>query len=281
MINKKYTTTIEVTKSPHVVFDLIIDLSKWWVEEFTGDELTLNSVFELKLGDGHHSTNKVIGFVPAKQFTWITTESRRVADNFDWTGTKMIFELTANGDNTIVTFTYDGVILENDEDKLKEICDYCIKDLLYNYVESFTIAIEVSKSPQEIFTIITRDVSKWWGGKDLNGNHTKLNDEFVVHHPCAHYSKQKLIEVIPGKKLVWHVTESTLHWLEQDKQEWTNTKMIFEIHADKNSAVLNFTHKGLVPAKECYAACSQGWTMVMTDWLLHYITEGKVNERFL
>src|SRR4030095_6604455 len=146
----------------------------------------------------------------------------------------MIFELTPKGGNTEIIFTYDGVVLESEQKKLEEICDYCIKKLLYIYLESFTATIEVTKSPQEVFKIITSDVSKWWGGKDLSGSNTKLNDEFVVHHQGAHYSKQKLIELIPEKRVVWHVTEGTLYWLQVDKQEWTNTKMIFEISSTGN-----------------------------------------------
>jgi uncharacterized protein YndB with AHSA1/START domain len=281
MINTTYTTAIEVTKSPGETFNQIIDLKKWWVEEFVGEGLTLNSEFILKIGNEHFSKNKVLEFVPGRKFTWVATESKRVADDFDWTGTKMIFELTPKGDNTLVAFTYDGVVLDVEQDRLKDICDYCIRNLLYNHLESFTTTIEIAKSPQEVFKILTDEVSKWWGGKDLSGNSTKLNDEFIVHHKEAHFSKQKLTEVIPGKKLVWHVTEGTLYWLQNDKQEWTNTKMIFEISTRGDKTILHFTHFGLVPSKECYAACKQGWTMVITDWLFHYITEGKVNERFL
>jgi hypothetical protein len=145
---------------------------------------------------------------------------------------------------------------------------------------SYTATIEVAKSPKEVFKIITADVSKWWGGKDLKGSTRKLNDEFIINHLGAHYSKQKLIDVVPDKKVVWLVIESTLHWLKKDKQEWTNTKMIFEITSDRDNSILHFTHYGLVPAKECFAKCEQGWTMVIKDWLFHYITEGKINERF-
>ncbi len=281
MINTKYAVAVKVTKPADHVFRQIINLKNWWVEEFTGEEPKLNSEFVLKSGDGHFSKNKVIEFVPDKKFTWITIESKRVADNFDWTGTKMIFELASEDDNTIVTFTYDGIVPENQEEQLKEICNYCIRNLLYNYLESFTATIEVTKSPQEVFKIITSDVSKWWGGKDLTGSSTKLNDEFVVHHKGAHFSKQKLIEVIPENKNIWQVAEGTLHWLPYDQQEWKNTKMIFEISSKGNKTVLHFTHYGLVPAKECYAKCEQGWTMVIKDWLFHYITEGHVNERLL
>jgi len=281
MINKKYTTSIEVSKSQSVIFNDIIDLSKWWIEEFVGEKLKRNSEFILKVGDGHFSKNRVHEFIPGKKFVWITTESKRSADGFDWTGTKMIFELSPKREGTLITFTYDGVVLETEQEKLKEICDYCIKNLLYNYLESFRVTIEVMRSPQEVFRILTADVSKWWGGKDLSGSHTKLNDEFIVHHQGTHYSKQKLIEVSPDKKIVWLVTEGTLHWLKNDRQEWANTKMIFEISAANGKTILHFTHFGLVPSKECYSACNQGWTMVITDWLFHYITEGKVNERLL
>ena len=117
---------------------------------------------------------------------------------------------------------------------------------------SFTAIIEVIKSPQSVFNTITQDVAKWWGGKDLKGNSIKLNDEFIINHPGAHYSKQKLVEVIPGKKIVWLVTESTLYWLKKDQHEWANTKMIFEISIKGDKTVLHFTHEGLVPEKECY-----------------------------
>jgi len=141
--------------------------------------------------------------------------------------------------------------------------------------ESFATTIEVAKSPQEVFNHITHDVAKWWGGKDLEGSSKKLNDEFIIHHPGAHYSKQKLVEVLPGKKIVWLVTDSTLDWLKKDKHEWANTQMIFEITTKGDKTVLHFTHEGLVPEKECYEKCEQGWNMVIKDYLFHYITDGK------
>lgn len=276
----RYSVAIEVSKTSQDVFNLLIDLKKWWVEEFVGENLQLNSEFILKIGDKHFSKNKVMEFVEGKKFSWVTTESKRDTDRFDWTGTKMIFELTPKPRGTQISFTYDGVVFEDEQNKLKEICDYCIKDLLYNHLESFTATIEVSKSPQDIFKILTTDVSKWWGGKDLSGSHTQLNDEFIVHHRGVHYTKQKLIEVIPDKKVVWLVTEGTLHWLKNNKQEWTNTKMIFEIDVHNGKTILHFMHYGLVPSKECFETCEKGWSLVIKDWLFHYITEGKVNELF-
>ncbi len=140
---------------------------------------------------------------------------------------------------------------------------------------NFTATIKVLRSPGDVFKAITEDVAKWWGGPDLAGSSTHLNDEFIIHHPGAHYSKQKLVEVIPNKKIVWLVTESTLHWLQKDKHEWQNTKMIFEISAEDDKTILHFTHEGLVPAKECYPLCHQGWNTVIKDYLFHYIADGR------
>ena len=139
--------------------------------------------------------------------------------------------------------------------------------------KNYTATIEVAKSPQDVFNCI-KEVPKWWS-KDFEGGSTKLNDEFVICHPDRHYSKQKLIEVIPDKKVVWLVTDSKLNWIEKDKYEWTNTKMVFEITTKGDKTVLHFTHEGLVPEKECYAMCEQGWNMVIKEWLFNFITDGK------
>jgi len=143
--------------------------------------------------------------------------------------------------------------------------------------KNFTAIIEVTKSPQIVFRSITKDVSKWWGGKDLAGNSSKLNDEFIINHPGQHYSKQRLVEVIQNKKIVWLVTDSTLQWLQKDKHEWQNTKMIFEITQHGDLTTLHFTHEGLVPEKECYALCSEGWNTVIKEYLFNYIGEGKAH----
>ena len=140
--------------------------------------------------------------------------------------------------------------------------------------KSYTATIEVANSPEDVFNHI-KDVSKWWS-KDFEGSSTKLNDEFVICHPGSHYSKQKLIEVVANKKIVWLVTDSELDWLEKDKHEWTNTKMVFEITTEGNRTEIHFTHEGLAPEKECFARCEQGWNMVIKDRLFNFITVGKV-----
>jgi len=140
--------------------------------------------------------------------------------------------------------------------------------------QSYTTTVKLALSPRGVFMAIINDVSKWWS-KDFEGHSENLNDEFVICHPGRHYSKQKLVEVIPDKKVVWLVTESHLNWLEKNKDEWTNTKMVFEVTPKGDITVLKFTHEGLVRGLECYSRCAQGWDMVIKEWLFNFITGGK------
>ncbi len=139
--------------------------------------------------------------------------------------------------------------------------------------KSYTATIEVSKSLKEVFDRIS-EVPEWWS-KDFEGSSAKLNDEFIISHGDLHYSKQKLVEVVPGKKVVWLVTDSKLNWLERDKTEWTNTRMVFDLKTEGDFTVVDFMHEGLYPEQECYSRCSQGWDLVIKDRLFNYITNGK------
>ena len=138
---------------------------------------------------------------------------------------------------------------------------------------NFNATIEVEQSPAVVFQAI-KEVTKWWNKEDFEGHSAKLNDEFIISHPKQHYSKQRIIEFEPNAKIVWLVTNSDLFWLKNDKEEWTNTKMIFEIIPHGNKTELKFTHEGLTPSKECYELCEQGWNMIIKDWLFHFITTG-------
>lgn len=138
--------------------------------------------------------------------------------------------------------------------------------------QDYTASIAVNATPQEVFKKIN-SVTKWWT-EDLNGSSQQLNDEFTVRFGDVHVSKQKLVEVIPDKKVVWLVTGSKLNFIE-DESEWTGTKISFELSNDDGKTQIHFTHIGLVPEVECYIDCTRGWDHYIKGSLFKLLTDGK------
>jgi len=134
--------------------------------------------------------------------------------------------------------------------------------------QDFTTTITVDQTPQQAFAAIN-DVRGWWSG-EIDGPTDELGAEFTYRYKEFHYSKQKLVEFVPGKRVVWLVTECSINFVE-DKDEWKNTKIIFDISAEKGKTQVRFTHEGLTPQGECYDACSNAWTGIITDSLRRYI----------
>jgi hypothetical protein len=137
-----------------------------------------------------------------------------------------------------------------------------------NLTHSFT----VDQTPEEAFAAIN-DVRGWWSG-EIEGSTDKLGEEFTYRYKDVHYSKQKIAELVPGKKIVWHVLDSHLSFIE-DKTEWNGTKIIFEIAKKGSKTEVRFTHVGLIPKQECFDACSSAWGFYVTGSLRNLIATGK------
>jgi hypothetical protein len=128
--------------------------------------------------------------------------------------------------------------------------------------ENFTYSFKSSKTPKEIFELLL-NIEQWWSGlygESIKGKSQHVNDEFSFKAGGGmHYSKQKLVDLIPTKRIVWLVTDSELSFL-SDTGEWNNTKICFDILPQENKTMVTFTHKGLMPQMECYTNCSDAWT---------------------
>ena len=138
--------------------------------------------------------------------------------------------------------------------------------------KDFNISFLVDQTAAEVFDAVN-NVRGWWS-EALVGKSEHLQDEFSYRHGSFHYSKHKLTEVIPNKKIVWLTLESNLTFVEHHK-EWNGTCMIFEISEQGGKTKLNITHQGLVPSLQCFDGCSKGWTHYLENSLLPLITTGK------
>ena len=135
-----------------------------------------------------------------------------------------------------------------------------------------TITFSVDETPDEAFEAIT-NVRGWWSG-EIDGPTDELGGEFTYRYQDIHYSKQKVIELVPGKKVVWLVVDSYLEFVE-DKREWNGTRVTFDIARKGDKTQVLFTHAGLIPTHECYSACSNAWGSYIRGSLRSLIATGK------
>jgi uncharacterized protein YndB with AHSA1/START domain len=139
--------------------------------------------------------------------------------------------------------------------------------------KDYTASFTVDQTPQEVFEAIN-NVRGWWSG-EVTGETGKLDAEFTYRFESVHRSKQKVTELVPGKRVVWRVLEADLSFT-KDKSEWKGTEIVFEIAKTGNKTEVRFRHVGLVPAYECYNNCSNAWGLLVKGNLRRLIETGEV-----
>jgi hypothetical protein len=137
---------------------------------------------------------------------------------------------------------------------------------------NYTTAFTVDKSPADVFAAIT-NVRGWWSG-DIDGDTDALGAEFTYRYQDLHRSKQKITELVPEKKVVWHVMDADINFV-KDRKEWNGTDIVFEVARKNGGTEVRFTHVGLKPRIECFGKCSGAWGFYINDSLRRLITTGK------
>ncbi|MCM4156313.1 SRPBCC domain-containing protein [Gramella sp. AN32] len=138
--------------------------------------------------------------------------------------------------------------------------------------QDFTATILVKQSPAIAFEAI-KNFRAWWS-EDIEGKTDKLNEVFFYHYKDVHLCKMKLIEIEPNKKLIYQVLDNQFNFV-ADKNEWINTKLVFEVSEENERTKVKFTHKGLVPEYECYKVCEDAWGNYIKKSLYDLITTGE------
>lgn len=121
--------------------------------------------------------------------------------------------------------------------------------------------------PDEVYEALL-DVRGWWSGlynETFDGASEKPGDIFSFNAgDGAHYSKQRLTEAVPGKRIRWTVIEGSLSFVEH-RQEWEGTSFGFDLEPADRGTKITFIHHGLTPQLECYSSCAPAWTSYIAD----------------
>jgi len=298
MTKPGFTTSILVEQTPAEVFNAVNNVRGWWSEEIEGNTAKLDETFNYHYQDVHRSKMKITEFVPNKKVVW------QVLDNYfsftndkdEWKGNTIIFEISAKENKTLLSFTQVGLVPEYEcYDVCENAWNTYIQKSLYHLITTgqgqpngkdkpqtedekrlgtsdFTTTFFVNQTPADVFKAVN-NVRGWWQG-EIEGSTDKLDDEFTYRMKDVHFSKQRIIEMVPDKKVVWLVTDSKLNFI-NNKSEWAGTKISFEISEINNKTQLRFTHIGLVPQIECYGSCSNAWSRLIQESLFSLITTGE------
>lgn len=109
-----FQTTITVDQSPKEVFDAITNVRGWWSEEIEGSTDKLNDEFKYHYLDVHRCRIKLTEVIPDKRVLWQVLENyfSFTKDKSEWTGTRMIFEISEKDGKTLLRFTHAGLVPE-------------------------------------------------------------------------------------------------------------------------------------------------------------------------
>lgn len=298
MTTTNYSATLLVDESAKEVFDAINNVRGWWSQEIEGKTDKLNEEWDYHYQDVHRCKMKIIEVIPNQKIVWLVLDNHFsfTKDKAEWIGNKMVFEITEEGQKTRLHFTQIGLIPENE---CYDICENAWNTYLLKSLHSlittgigqpnskenpqtedekslgklnFTTTFFVNQSLEEVFTAIT-DVRGWWQGQ-IEGNTSQRGDEFTYRMGDVHFSKQKIVELIPNQKVTWLVIDSHLSFTRKT-DEWTGTSICFEIAEINTKTQVRFTHVGLTPEIECYGGCSSAWQQLVQESLHSLITTGK------
>lgn len=136
-----------------------------------------------------------------------------------------------------------------------------------------SITFFVDQTPEAAFAAI-RDVTRWWG-EGIEGSTAALGDVFDYRHEELHRSRQRLVDVVPARRLEWLVLDDAWLSFVADRAEWKGTRLRFELVPQPDGTEVRFTHVGLDRTHECFDTCSKAWGFYVGESLRSLIETGK------
>ncbi|WP_426670139.1 SRPBCC family protein [Mucilaginibacter sp. McL0603] len=131
---------------------------------------------------------------------------------------------------------------------------------------NYHVRLKVNTTTEQAIKAIS-NVSGWWA-QEVDGNAKKQGDQFTVH-----FGKtwgQFRVSELSRNRIVWAVTDCYLDLL-KDTKEWNETRLIFQFNSADDKTVIDVTHEGLTPDKECFNDCTKGWNFYFRESLFGYL----------
>ena len=138
--------------------------------------------------------------------------------------------------------------------------------------KNLTLTFTTERTPEEAFAAIT-NVRGWWSG-EIEGPTDEPGATFTYRYADIHRSTQQITELVPGRRVAWHVVDAYLGFVE-DKSEWAGTDITFDITPVGSGSEVRFTHVGLAPDVECFDSCSNAWGFYINGSLRNLIASGQ------
>lgn len=144
--------------------------------------------------------------------------------------------------------------------------------------EHYQKSITVNATAADVYQALTTGYDHWWTstqGKKFQ----KAGDSIKFTFPpnISDWTLQAT-SLIPDKQVILECIEANHIILDKpgsSKEEWLGTTMAWDITANGDTTIIDFTHNGLVPQLDCYEVCSAGWDHFFMDSLQAYLNTGK------
>ena len=109
-----FTTSFTVDQTPAEAFAAITNVRGWWSENIEGSTDKLDDEFTYRHEDVHRCKLRLTEVIPDQKVAWLVLDNyfNFTQDTTEWTGTEIIFEVSAKGNQTEVRFTHLGLVPE-------------------------------------------------------------------------------------------------------------------------------------------------------------------------
>jgi hypothetical protein len=280
-ITRDYHCSITATTSPKEAYTGISRVYSWWASNFEGSAQQPGDIFTVRFGETWVKF-QITEAIPNETITWHVLDCNLhwLTDKKEWKNTKVLWEISSENDTTRIDMTHIGLIpavecYANCEQGWNRYIKGSLQQFLNGQPQNLQVDMLVKTSPADAIRGIN-NVTNWWA-IDTTGNSDKTGDIFTVHFGKT-FSTIKIAAIIPGSKIVWEVLDCNLELL-ANKKEWQGTTIFWDIMVEDKGTRITMTHVGLVPEKECYNDCKNGWNFYVKKSLYGLLaaSEGSPN----